>query len=238
MHIDGSQIKKSAFSKHRVNWKIEDNHLIIINKKPGDIVQKDKTNDISLLEIVKEYLKRKYNKPGNVYLGLIHRIDRPTSGLVMFAKTSKALSRMNNMLKGKMIVKTYWAITKNKPEKKSSQLVHWLKKNEKKNKSTHFSRETKNAKKAILDYTIIKELENYFLLEILMGSGRHHQIRCQLQAIGCPIKGDLKYGAKRSNSDGSIDLHAKHLKFIHPVTKKEVNLNAPVRENKIWQSCV
>ena len=216
----------------------EDNHLIIINKKPGDIVQKDKTNDISLLEIVKEYLKRKYNKPGNVYLGLIHRIDRPTSGLVMFAKTSKALSRMNNMLKGKMIVKTYWAITKNKPEKKSSQLVHWLKKNEKKNKSTHFSRETKNAKKAILDYRIIKELENYFLLEILMGSGRHHQIRCQLQAIGCPIKGDLKYGAKRSNSDGSIDLHAKRLKFIHPVTKKEVNLNAPVRENKIWQSCV
>ena len=216
----------------------EDNHLIIINKKPGDIVQKDKTNDISLLEIVKEYLKRKYNKPGNVYLGLIHRIDRPTSGLVMFAKTSKALSRMNKMLKGKMIVKTYWAITKNKPEKKSSQLVHWLKKNEKKNKSTHFSRETKNAKKAILDYTIIKKLENYFLLEIIMGSGRHHQIRCQLQAIGCPIKGDLKYGAKRSNSDGSIDLHAKHLKFIHPVTKKEVNLNAPVRENKIWQSCV
>ena len=216
----------------------EDNHLIIINKKPGDIVQKDKTNDISLLEIVKEYLKRKYNKPGNVYLGLIHRIDRPTSGLVMFAKTSKALSRMNNMLKGKMIVKTYWAITKNKPEKESSQLVHWLKKNEKKNKSTHFSRETKNAKKAILDYTIIKELENYFLLEIIMGSGRHHQIRCQLQAIGCPIKGELKYGAKRSNSDGSIDLHAKHLKFIHPVTKKEVNLNAPVRENKIWQSCV
>ena len=216
----------------------EDNHLIIINKKPGDIVQKDKTNDISLLDIVKEYLKRKYNKPGNVYLGLIHRIDRPTSGLVMFAKTSKALSRMNNMMKGKMIVKTYWAITKNKPEKESSQLVHWLKKNEKKNKSTHFSRETKNAKKAILDYTIIKELENYFLLEIIMGSGRHHQIRCQLQAIGCPIKGDLKYGAKRSNSDGSIDLHAKHLKFIHPVTKKEVNLNAPVRENKIWQSCV
>tara|TARA_B100000945_G_scaffold50638_1_gene36302 strand:+ start:445 stop:1137 length:693 start_codon:yes stop_codon:yes gene_type:complete len=216
----------------------EDNHLIIINKKPGDIVQKDKTNDISLLEIVKEYLKMKYNKLGNVYLGSIHRIDRPTSGLVMFAKTSKALSRMNNMLKEKQIAKTYWAITKNKPEKESDQLIHWLRKNEKKNKSTHFSRETKNAKKAILDYTIIKELENYFLLEIIMGSGRHHQIRCQLQAIGCPIKGDLKYGAKRSNSDGSIDLHAKHLKFIHPVTKKEVNLNAPVRENKIWQSCV
>lgn len=216
----------------------EDNHLIIINKKPGDIVQKDKTNDISLLEIVKEYLKMKYNKLGNVYLGSIHRIDRPTSGLVMFAKTSKALSRMNNMLKEKQIAKTYWAITKNKPEKESDQLIHWLRKNEKKNKSTHFSRETKNAKKAILNYRIIKELENYFLLEIVMESGRHHQIRCQLQAIGCPIKGDLKYGAKRSNSDGSIDLHAKHLKFIHPVTKKEVNLNAPVRENKIWQSCV
>ena len=229
---------KTLSNSRNLDILFEDNHLIIINKKPGDIVQKDKTNDISLLEIVKEYLKRKYNKPGNVYLGLIHRIDRPTSGLVMFAKTSKALSRMNNMMKGKMIVKTYWAITKNKPEKESSQLVHWLKKNEKKNKSTHFSRETKNAKKAILDYTIIKELENYFLLEIIMGSGRHHQIRCQLQAIGCPIKGDLKYGAKRSNSDGSIDLHAKHLKFIHPVTKKEVNLNAPVRENKIWQSCV
>ena len=229
---------KTLSNSRNLDILFEDNHLIIINKKPGDIVQKDKTNDISLLEIVKEYLKRKYNKPGNVYLGLIHRIDRPTSGLVMFAKTSKALSRMNNMLKGKMIVKTYWAITKNKPEKKSSQLVHWLKKNEKKNKSTHFSRETKNAKKAILDYRIIKELENYFLLEIIMRSGRHHQIRCQLQAIGCPIKGDLKYGAKRSNSDGSIDLHAKHLKFIHPVTKKEVNLNAPVRENKIWQSCV
>ena len=229
---------KTLSNSRNLDILFEDNHLIIINKKPGDIVQKDKTNDISLLEIVKEYLKRKYNKPGNVYLGLIHRIDRPTSGLVMFAKTSKALSRMNNMLKGKMIVKTYWAITKNKPKKKSSQLVHWLKKNEKKNKSTHFSRETKNAKKAILDYRIIKELENYFLLEIIMGSGRHHQIRCQLQAIGCPIKGDLKYGAKRSNSDGSIDLHAKHLKFIHPVTKKEVNLNAPVRENKIWQSCV
>ena len=229
---------KTLSNSRNLDILFEDNHLIIINKKPGDIVQKDKTNDISLLEIVKEHLKRKYNKPGNVYLGLIHRIDRPTSGLVMFAKTSKALSRMNNMLKGKMIVKTYWAITKNKPEKESSQLVHWLKKNEKKNKSTHFSRETKNAKKAILDYRIIKELENYFLLEIIMGSGRHHQIRCQLQAIGCPIKGDLKYGAKRSNSDGSIDLHAKHLKFIHPVTKKEVNLNAPVRENKIWQSCV
>ena len=229
---------KTLSNSRNLDILFEDNHLIIINKKPGDIVQKDKTNDISLLEIVKEYLKRKYNKPGNVYLGLIHRIDRPTSGLVMFAKTSKALSRMNNMLKEKQIAKTYWAITKNKPEKESDQLIHWLRKNEKKNKSTHFSRETKNAKKAILNYRIIKELENYFLLEIVMESGRHHQIRCQLQAIGCPIKGDLKYGAKRSNPDGSIDLHAKNLKFIHPVTKKEINLNAHVREDKIWQSCV
>lgn len=229
---------KTLSNSRNLDILFEDNHLIIINKKPGDIVQKDNTNDLSLLEIVKEYLKKKYNKPGNVYLGLIHRIDRPTSGLVMFAKTSKALSRMNNMLQEKQIAKTYWAITKNKPEKESDQLIHWLRKNEKKNKSTHFSRETKNAKKAILYYRIIKELENYFLLEIIMRSGRHHQIRCQLQAIGCPIKGDLKYGAKRSNPDGSIDLHAKNLKFIHPVTKKEINLNAHVREDKIWQSCV
>ena len=229
---------KTLSNSRNLDILFEDNHLIIINKKPGDIVQKDNTNDLSLLEIVKEYLKKKYNKPGNVYLGLIHRIDRPTSGLVMFAKTSKALSRMNNMLKEKQIAKTYWAITKNKPEKESDQLIHWLRKNEKKNKSTHFSKETKNAKKAILNYRIIKELENYFLLEIVMESGRHHQIRCQLQAIGCPIKGDLKYGAKRSNPDGSIDLHAKNLKFIHPVTKKEINLNAHVREDKIWESCV
>ena len=166
----------------------EDNHLIVINKRPGDIVQGDKTKDTPLSEIVKEYLKIKYDKPGKVYLGVIHRIDRPTSGLIIFAKTSKSLSRMNLMLKDHAIQKTYWAITQNKPEEESDKLIHWLRKNEKNNKSTHFSKETENAKKAILNYKIIKELDNYFLLEITIESGRHHQIRCQLQAIGCPIK--------------------------------------------------
>ena len=216
----------------------EDNHLIVINKRPGDIVQGDKTKDTPLSEIVKEYLKIKYDKPGKVYLGVIHRIDRPTSGLVIFAKTSKSLSRMNFMLKDHAIQKTYWAITQNKPEEESDKLIHWLRKNEKNNKSTHFSKETENAKKAILNYKIIKELDNYFLLEITMESGRHHQIRCQLQAIGCPIKGDIKYGSKRTNKDGSIDLHARNLQFIHPVTKKEIDITAPVRDEKIWKSCI
>jgi len=228
---------KTLKNSHNLYILFEDNHLIIINKKPGDIVQKDKTNDISLVEIIKNYLKKKYNKPGEAYLGVIHRIDRPTSGLVMFAKTSKALSRMNKMLKSNQINKKYWAITKNRPEKESDKLVHWLRKNQKNNKSTYFSKETNDAKKAILNYKIIKELENYFLLEIKIETGRHHQIRCQLQAIGCPIKGDLKYGAKRNNTDASIDLHARNLQFIHPVTKKEIDLTAPVRDEKIWKSC-
>ena len=216
----------------------EDNHLIVINKRPGDIVQGDKTKDTPLSEIVKEYLKIKYDKPGNVYLGVIHRIDRPTSGLVVFAKTSKSLSRMNLMLKDHAIQKTYWAITQNKPEEESDKLIHWLRKNEKNNKSTHFSKETENAKKAILNYKIIKELDNYFLLEITMESGRHHQIRSQLQAIGCPIKGDIKYGSKRTNKDGGIDLHARNIKFIHPVSKKQIDITAPLRDQKIWQNCI
>ena len=216
----------------------EDNHLIVINKRPGDIVQGDKTKDIPLSEIVKEYLKIKYDKPGKVYLGVIHRIDRPTSGLIIFAKTSKSLSRMNFMLKDHAIQKTYWAITQNKPEEESDKLIHWLRKNEKNNKSTHFSKETENAKKAILNYKIIKELDNYFLLEITMESGRHHQIRCQLQAIGCPIKGDIKYGSKRTNKDGGIDLHARNIKFIHPVSKKQIDITAPLRDQKIWQNCI
>lgn len=216
----------------------EDNHLIVINKRPGDIVQGDKTKDTPLSEIVKKYLKIKYDKPGNVYLGVIHRIDRPTSGLVIFAKTSKSLSRMNLMLKDHTIQKTYWAITQNKPEKESDKLIHWLRKNEKNNKSTHFSKETANAKKAILNYKIIKELDNYFLLEITMESGRHHQIRCQLQAIGCPIKGDIKYDSKRTNKDGGIDLHARNIKFMHPVSKKQIDITAPLRDQKIWQNCV
>jgi len=223
---------------HNLQVLFEDNHLIIINKRPGDIIQGDKTKDTPLVEIVKEYIKVKYNKPGNVYLGVIHRIDRPTSGIVMFAKTSKALSRMNAMLKNQEVNKLYWAITQNKPENKTGKLIHWLRKNPKNNKSTHFSKETKNAKKAILTYKVLKELDNYFLLEVLMKSGRHHQIRCQLQAIGCPIKGDIKYGSKRTNKDGSIDLHALNVKFIHPISKEQIDITAPLRDQKIWQNSV
>jgi len=223
---------------HNLQVLFEDNHLIIINKRPGDIIQGDKTKDTPLVEIVKEYLKIKHDKPGNVYLGVIHRIDRPTSGIVMFAKTSKALSRMNAMLKNQDVNKLYWAITQNKPDNKTGKLIHWLRKNPKNNKSTHFSKETANTKKAILNYKILKTLDNYYLLEIKMESGRHHQIRCQLQAIGCPIKGDIKYGSKRTNKDGSIDLHARNLQLIHPVTKKEIDVTAPVRDEKIWKSCI
>ena len=223
---------------HNLQVLFEDNHLIAINKRPGDIVQGDKTKDTPLVEIVKEYLKIKYDKPGNVYLGVIHRIDRPTSGIVMFAKTSKALSRMNAMLKNQDVNKLYWAITQNKPDNKTGKLIHWLRKNPKNNKSTHFSKETANAKRAVLNYRILKTLDNYYLLEIKMESGRHHQIRCQLQAIGCPIKGDIKYGSKRTNKDGSIDLHARNLQLIHPVTKKEIDVTAPVRDEKIWKSCI
>ena len=223
---------------HNLQVLFEDNHLIIINKRTGDIIQGDKTKDTPLVEIVKEYLKIKHDKPGNVYLGVIHRIDRPTSGIVMFAKTSKALSRMNAMLKNQDVNKLYWAITQNKPDNKTGKLIHWLRKNPKNNKSTHFSKETANAKKAVLNYRILKTLDNYYLLEIKMESGRHHQIRCQLQAIGCPIKGDIKYGSKRTNKDGSIDLHARNLQLIHPVTKKEIDVTAPVRDEKIWKSCI
>ncbi|MBC8300984.1 MAG: RNA pseudouridine synthase [Pelagibacterales bacterium] len=223
---------------HNLQVLFEDNHLIIINKRTGDIIQGDKTKDTPLVEIVKEYLKIKYDKPGNVYLGVIHRIDRPTSGIVMFAKTSKALSRMNAMLKNQDVNKLYWAITQNKPDNKTGKLIHWLRKNPKNNKSTHFSKETANAKRAVLNYRILKTLDNYYLLEIKMESGRHHQIRCQLQAIGCPIKGDIKYGSKRTNKDGSIDLHARNLQLIHPVTKKEIDVTAPVRDEKIWKSCI
>jgi len=223
---------------HNLQVLFEDNHLIIINKRTGDIIQGDKTKDIPLVEIVKEYLKIKHDKPGNVYLGVIHRIDRPTSGIVMFAKTSKALSRMNAMLKNQDVNKLYWAITQNKPDNKTGKLIHWLRKNPKNNKSTHFSKETANAKRAVLNYRILKTLDNYYLLEIKMESGRHHQIRCQLQAIGCPIKGDIKYGSKRTNKDGSIDLHARNLQLIHPVTKKEIDVTAPVRDEKIWKSCI
>ena len=213
----------------------EDNHIIAVNKRVGDIVQGDKTGDNPLSEIVKSFLKKKYKKPNNVFLGVVHRIDRPTSGVVIFAKTSKSLKRLNNMIRISEIEKFYWAITKNKPEKRNDTLVHWLKKNPKNNKSTHFKKETENSKKAILHYKIIKELKNYYLLELLLETGRHHQIRTQLSAIGCPIKGDLKYGYDRSNKDGGICLHAKKISFSHPVTKKKILISAPLFEHDIWK---
>ena len=213
----------------------EDNHIIAVNKRVGDIVQGDKTGDNPLSEIVKSFLKKKYNKLNNIFLGVVHRIDRPTSGVVIFAKTSKSLKRLNNMIKNSEIEKFYWAITKNKPEKRNDTLVHWLKKNPKNNKSTHFKKETENSKKAILHYKIIKELKNYYLLEVLLETGRHHQIRTQLSAVGCPIKGDLKYGYERSNKDGGICLHAKKISFSHPVTKKKILISAPLFEHDIWK---
>ena len=215
----------------------EDNHLIAVNKRPGDIVQGDKTGDIPLSEIVKTYIKEKYNKPGNVYLGVAHRLDRPTSGVVVFAKTSKALPRLNKLFADKEAKKTYWAVVKNKPTKTSDTLTHWLKRNTKQNKSYANIKEVNESKKAVLDYVIIKKLDNYFLLEIDLKTGRHHQIRAQLAALGCPIKGDLKYGFDRSNKDGSIHLHARELKFVHPVKKTELKIIAPVPNDPVWNAC-
>ena len=209
--------------------------MIAVNKRVGDIVQGDKTGDNPLSEIVKSYLKKKYKKPNNVFLGVVHRIDRPTSGVVIFAKTSKSLKRLNNMIKNSEIEKFYWAITKNKPKKGNGTLVHWLKKNPKNNKSTHFKKETENSKKAILHFQIINELKNYYLLEVILETGRHHQIRTQLSAVGCPIKGDLKYGYERSNKNGGICLHAKKMTFLHPVSKKKILISAPVFEHDIWK---
>ena len=215
----------------------EDNHLIAVNKRPGDIVQGDKTGDIPLSEIVKTYIKEKYNKPGNVYLGVAHRLDRPTSGVVVFAKTSKALPRLNKLFADKEAKKTYWAVVKNKPSKTRETLTHWLKRNTKQNKSYANIKEVNESKKAVLDYVIIKKLDNYFLLEIDLKTGRHHQIRAQLAALGCPIKGDLKYGFDRSNKDGSIHLHARELKFVHPVKKTELKIIAPVPNDPVWNAC-
>ena len=212
----------------------EDNHIIAINKRCGDIVQGDKTGDTPLSEIIKSYLKEKYKKPGNVFLGVVHRIDRPTSGVVVFAKTSKSLSRLNNMFKNGKVEKYYLAIIKNTPKNNEDTLVHWLVKNPKTNKSTHFKSEKNNSKKAILHYRLLKKLDRYNLLEIKLETGRHHQIRCQLRAIDCPIRGDLKYGYDRSNVDGGIDLHAKTIIFEHPVKKNTIKINAPIKKNKIW----
>ena len=212
----------------------EDNHLIIINKSASEIVQGDKTGDTPLSETVKQYLKEKYNKPGNVFIGVTHRLDRPVSGLVIFAKTSKALPRLNEMFKSSEVKKTYWAIVKNAPTEPEGELVHYLVRNEKQNKSYAYDKEVPNSKRAVLNYRLIGRSENYFLLEIDLKTGRHHQIRCQLAKIGCTIKGDLKYGAPRSNPDASICLHARHVDFIHPVSKELISVDAPVPEGNLW----
>ena len=216
----------------------EDNHLLVINKLPGQLVQGDKTGDLSLLDLIKNFIKIRDNKPGNVFLGLVHRIDRPTSGLVIYAKTSKALSRLTQMVKNREMKKTYWAIVPKVEIPKQQRLVHYLQKNEKNNKSTVFQKVTEGAKEAILNYEIIKVLDNFQLLEVDLETGRHHQIRAQLSKIGVPIKGDLKYGAARSNPDGGIHLHARKLQFVHPVSLEQLTLTAPVPKNDaIWKAC-
>jgi 23S rRNA pseudouridine1911/1915/1917 synthase len=216
----------------------EDNHIIIVSKKSGEIVQGDKTGDIPLSETVKTYLKDKYKKEGNVFLGVVHRLDRPVSGLVVFAKTSKALSRLNMMFSKGEVHKTYWAITQKEPEIPEQTLTNWIVRNEKQNKSYVYDHEVPNSKKAVLRYKVIGHSDRYCLLEVILMTGRHHQIRCQLAHIGCPIKGDLKYGAKRSNSGGGIDLLAHQIEFIHPVSQKPISVVAPVPDSSLWQAIV
>ena len=214
----------------------EDNHIIAVNKTCNEIVQGDKTGDTPLSEIVKAYIKDKYNKPGEVFLGVTHRLDRPTSGVVLFARTSKALTRLNEMFKShEQIKKTYWAIVQGCPKQPAARLENWLIRNEAQNKSYIAKPNASNAKQAILEYEILVRGENYTLLEVNLETGRHHQIRCQLAAIGCPVKGDLKYGAKRSNPDGGICLHARKIEFIHPVSKENICITAPVPNDSLWQ---
>lgn len=216
----------------------EDNHLLVVNKKVGQLVQGDKTGDSSLLELIKDFIKKRDEKPGNVYLGLVHRIDRPTSGLVIYAKTSKALSRLTQMVKNREIKKTYWALVTKTEIPSTQRLVDHLRKNEKNNKAIVFPKFSEGTKEAILTYHIIKTLDNFMLLEVDLETGRHHQIRAQLSKIGASIKGDLKYGSARSNPDGGINLHARKLNFIHPVTKEEVEIIAPLpKTDKVWQAC-
>ena len=212
----------------------EDNHIIIVNKTASEIVQGDKTGDTPLSETVKQYLKEKYSKPGNVFIGVAHRLDRPVSGLVVFAKTSKALSRLNEMFKNSEVKKTYWAVVKNLPREEEGELVNYLVRNEKQNKSYAYDKEVPGSKKAILHYRLIGRSQNYYLLEIDLKTGRHHQIRCQLAKMGCPIKGDLKYGSPRSNPDGSICLHGRYIRFVHPVSKELIEVEAPVPPGNLW----
>lgn len=212
----------------------EDNHIIIVSKRSGEIVQGDKTGDRTLADDVKQYIKEKYAKPGNVFLGVVHRLDRPVCGLVVFAKTSKALSRLNDMFRTGDVHKTYWAITQNCPAEPEATLTDWIRRNEKQNKSYAYDREVPNSKKAMLHYKVIGRSDNYTLVEVNLMTGRHHQIRCQLANIGCPIKGDLKYGARRSNPDGSISLLARRIEFVHPVSKEHITVEAPLPDDKLW----
>jgi 23S rRNA pseudouridine1911/1915/1917 synthase len=216
----------------------EDNHIIAVNKKAGDLVQGDKTGDKPLGEFVKNYLREKYNKPGNIFCGVIHRLDRPVSGLVIFAKTSKALTRMNELFREKTIQKTYWAIVENSPLKSEDRLEHYLVKNQQKNKSRAFLKPYEGALQSVLDYKVLKNLDRYTLLEVKPITGRHHQIRVQLSTMGSIIKGDLKYGAKRSNKDASISLHAREIHFIHPVKKEPITITASAPKDAIWNACL
>ena len=227
---------KIISNPHNLQVLYEDNHIIAINKRPGDLVQGDKTGDQPLSEIVKDYIAEKYNKPGAVYLGVVHRLDRPTSGIVIFARTSKALTRLNKLFATHQTEKKYWAVVQQMPPHQKDTLTHWLKRNTKQNKSYAHDHEVSDSKKAILDYILLKKLDNYSALEVLLHTGRHHQIRAQLSKIGCIIKGDLKYGAKRSNADGSIHLHARELSFIHPVKKELIAITAPTPSDVLWNS--
>ena len=214
----------------------EDNHIIIINKAAGEIVQGDKTGDESLCDTMKAYIKEKYAKPGNVFIGLPHRLDRPVSGVVVFAKTSKALERLNRMFSEGSVKKIYWALTKGIPVPAEAELESWILRNEKMNKSFSYPKEVKGSKRAVLHYRLAAASQNYNLIEVELKTGRHHQIRCHLSSIGCPIKGDLKYGAQRSNPDGSISLHARYIEFTHPVSKELIAVTAPLPDDRLWQS--
>ena len=212
----------------------EDNHIIIVSKRSGEIVQGDKTGDKTLADEVKAYIKEKYAKPGNVFLGITHRLDRPVWGLVVFARTSKALARLNDMFREGYVNKTYWAICQTAPEVPEATLTHWLTRNERQNKSYAYDKEVPGAKKAVLHYRTIGKSERYTLIEVKLMTGRHHQIRCQLAKIGCPIKGDLKYGARRNNPDGSISLLARKIEFAHPVSKEHICVESEVPDDKLW----
>jgi len=228
-------VKEEIYKDIAARILYEDNHVLVFNKKAGEIVQGDKTGDLPLSELLKLYLKKKHNKPGNVFMGVVHRLDRPVSGALVFAKTSKALSRLNESLRQREINKTYWAVCNNKPDPLSGRLEHFLRKNQKQNKSYVVGHESKDALQAILEYNFLLSSDKYHLLEVQLLTGRHHQIRVQLAHMGCIIKGDLKYGAKTSNKDASIHLHARKLQFVHPVKKENIQITAPAPNDALWK---